>query len=144
MTAWIPSRIARIALVPIVALLTLTGCERTELNGIGSYTPDDLAPPQLDVAMSGCSIGEWGWVTGTGTVQNRTDDVATYEVVVVFESGETRLGQGSTWIRDLSAGQTATFDASTHLGERSGEMSSCEVATINRWSAETRAVGTGP
>lgn len=122
----------------ILAVLLLSACERTEVAGIGSYTPDDAAPPQLDVAMGSCSIGEWGWVTGSGTVENGTDDVATYEVVVGFDSGEVRAGQGSAWIRDLGPGQAATFSASTHLGDRAPTMTSCDVITINRWSAETR------
>ncbi len=125
-------------MAPILAVLALSACERTEVDGIGSYTPDDAAPPQLDVALGNCTIGEWGWVTGSGTVENGTDDVATYEVVVGFNSGDVRSGQGSAWIRDLGPGQVATFSASRHLGDRSQTMSGCEVITINRWGAETR------
>lgn len=124
-------------LIAMTALLS--ACERSEVNGIGSYTPDEVAPPQLDVAVGSCSIGEWGWVTGTGTVENQTGDVATYEVVVGFEAGEVRIGQGSTWIRDLAPGQTASFSASRHVGDAAPTMSHCDVITINRWSAETRS-----
>ncbi len=119
-------------------MCVLSACERTEVDGIGSYTPDDAAPPQRDVSIDDCSIGEWGWVTGTGTVENHTDDVASYEIVVGFDSGDLRAGQGSAWIRDLDPGRSATFSASTHLGDRSGSMTGCEVVTINRWGAETR------
>lgn len=123
----------------VLAVLVLSGCERSEVNGIGSYTPDDQAPPQLDVTLDDCAVGEWGWVTGNGMVQNRTGDVATYEVVVAFDDGDVRIGQGSAWIRDLGAGTRAAFRASTHLGERAPAMSNCQVITVNRWSAETRS-----
>lgn len=123
----------------ILAVGVLSGCERSEVDGIGSYTPDDVAPPQLDVAMGDCSIGDWGWVTGDGTVVNQTDDVASYEVVVAFDAGEVRVGQGSGWIRDLAPGQTAKFSVSTHLGDDADSMSACDVITVNRWGAETRS-----
>ena len=138
MASHLTRRCSRALVAPILAVLVLSACERTEVDGIGSYTPGDAAPPQRDVAMGSCSIGEWGWVTGSGTVENGTDDVATYEVVVGFDSGEVRAGQASTWIRDLGPSQVATFSASTHLGEGSSTMTDCAVITINRWGAETR------
>ncbi len=129
----------RIALV-LIALLALAGCKRTEVNGIGSYTGDDDEPPQLDLAtFAGCRVGEWGWVHGTGTVENRTADVATYEIVVAFSDDGTRVDTRSAWIRDLAAGATAQFDAARWFGENASAVDGCQVITVNRWEAETVA-----
>ncbi len=128
----------RSALLVLPIALLLAACERTEVNGIGSYTGDEAHPPQLDLVSSGgCSIGEWGFVSSSGRIVNNTDDVASYEVVVAFGDGDERLGQGATWIRDLDAGATARFEATRHLGDAAGRVDTCDVITINRWSATT-------
>ena len=124
-------------LIPVLfALMFLTACERSEVNGIGSYTPDAVAPPQLDAAVGSCVIGASGRVAGHGLVVNPTAGVATYEIVIAFEDDDLRLGQGSAWIRDLDSGQTVSFDAAAHLGDRSGSMTGCRVITANRRSPE--------
>lgn len=137
MSVTIPHTRSAVIVGLLSTALALTGCERSEVNGIGSYTPNDIAPPQLDVSVDECRIGEWGWVTATGLVQNRTDDVASYEVVVAFDVDDVRAGQGSDWIRDVDAGTAARFRASTHLGDEATGMTDCRVLTVNRWSAQT-------
>lgn len=125
------------AFLSIMLVVAATACERSEVNGIGSYTPDAAHPPQLDVTIDDCRAGEWGWVHGTGTITNTTDDVATYEVVVAFVDGAVRLDEGSDWTRDLNPGASARFEASTWLGERASRMTTCSALTVNRWGART-------
>lgn len=128
--------------VALLLLLTvvLGACERSEVNGIGSITPDADAPPQLDlVSMGSCSAGEWGWVSGDGVISNGAGDVSTYEIVVGFYEGERRLGDQNTWIRDLAVGESASFDVHAWLDDEANAMTSCRVLTINRWSARTRS-----
>lgn len=129
----------RIVLPFVLSTLLVTACQRSEVNGIGSYTPDDATPPQLDLIEDAtCDIGDWGWVSGAGTIENRTADVATYEVVVAFHEGSVRLGEASSWIRDLPAGGTARYEAARFLGDEAPVLSDCSVITINRWSADTQ------
>jgi len=131
--------VKRIVLPFLLTSLLVTACQRSEVNGIGSYTPDDAAPPQLDlVDDAACDIGDWGWASGSGTIENRTTDVATYEVVVAFHEGEVRLGEASSWIRDLPAGVTARYEATGFLGDEAPLLTDCSVITINRWSADTQ------
>jgi hypothetical protein len=69
--------------------------------------------------------------------------VSTYEIVIGFYDGETRLGDRNTWIRDVDPGESARFEAHVWLGDDAGDTASCEVLTINRWTAVTRGRGTG-
>ena len=89
------TRLAALALLPFLA-----ACQRTEVNGIGSYTGDAEQPPQLDVSEVTCDIGEWGWVRASGSVQNPTDSTATYQVMVAFERDGVRLGEGGELAAD--------------------------------------------
>lgn len=123
----------------LLGLALLTACERTEVNGIGSYTGDPAQPPQLDVAGTGeCAAGDWGFASSGATIRNNTDDVATYEVVIAFEAGDVRLGQGNAWVRSLDPGQTSELTVTRHLGDRAGDLTTCRVITVNRWEADTR------
>ena len=124
------TRLAVLALLPFLA-----ACQRTEVNGIGSYTGDATQPPQLDVSEVTCDVGEWGWVRASGTVQNPTDSTATYQVMVAFERDGVRLADGGDWIPDLAPGQTAAFTAREYLSDDAASMDSCAVLTVNRWKA---------
>ena len=133
----------RLAVLLMVALM-VGACERSEVDGIGSNTPSEVAPPQRDlVGQVECAIGEWGWVSGEGEIRNGAGDVSTYEVVVGFYDGETRLSDQNTWIRDVDPGESARFEAYAWLGDDAGRMASCEVLTVNRWTAVTRDNGAG-
>jgi hypothetical protein len=123
-----------------VAVLFLGACERSEIDGIGSFTPDEVAPPQHDlVSLDDCSVGEWGWVSGEGEINNGSTSVSTYEVVLGFYDGERRLGDQNTWIRDLDPGESARFEVYAWLDDHASAMSACEVLTINRWSARSES-----
>lgn len=123
----------------LVSSIVLGACERSEVDGIGSNTPDENAPPQLDlVGVTDCSVGEWGWVAGRGDIRNGAVEVSTYEIVVGFYDGERRLADRSTWIRDLDPGESARFEANVWLNDQAGATTSCEVVTINRWSIPTQ------
>ena len=119
--------------------LLLGACERSELNGIGSNTPSEDAPPQLDlVGTVECSVGEWGWVSGGGEIRNGAGDVSTYEVVIGFYDGDRRIGEQSTWIRDVDPGEAARFEAHAWLNDDANAMGACDVITINRWSVRSQ------
>ena len=132
----------RTVAVSLLGSSMLTACERTEVNGIGSYTGDPAQPPQLDVVGSDrCAAGEWGFALADATIRNNTADVATYEVVIAFESDAVRLGQGSAWVRSLDPGQTSELTVTRHLGEAAAELTTCRVITVNRWEADTTSPG---
>lgn len=124
-----------IALLSLLILaVAVTACQRTEVDGITSRTGDEEFPPQADLeSFAGCSVGDFGWVRGTGVILNGTPETASYEVVVSFEADGVRLDQGSRWIRDLSSGGRAEFEAVAYLGDRAEEMTDCRVITINRF-----------
>jgi hypothetical protein len=123
------------AILMLVLAFALGACERSEVDGIGSNTPSEEAPPQRDLVGSvDCTVGEWGWVSGEGQVRNGAVGASTYEVVVGFYAGDVRIGGQSTWIRDIDPAETATFDAYAWLGDDAATMTSCEVVTINRWT----------
>ena len=127
------------AVALLVMSVVLGACERSEVNGIGSNTPAEDAPPQLDlVGSTECSVGQWGWVSGGGEIRNGAADVSTYEIVIGFYDGDRRLGDQSTWIRDVDPGESARFEAHLWLDEVASSMTSCDVVTINRWSIPMR------
>lgn len=129
--------IRRSGVIVLIVLATLLGaCERSEVDGIGSNTPSEEAPPQRDlVGQVDCSVGERGWVTGAGQVRNGATGTSSYEVVIGFYAGGVRIGDRSAWIRDIDPAETATFDANVWLGDAADTMTSCEVVTVNRWTA---------
>lgn len=114
--------------------LTLSACEYTEIDGVGTRTGDDVNPPQTDlVAFEGCAPqrdGRWGV---DATITNQTDVVSSYELTVAFYEGETRLEERSTWVRDLKPAETASVDRAWWIGQAANQATHCEVLTINRF-----------
>jgi len=117
----------------ILTAASITGCEYVEVNGIGTRTMDELNPPQNDLAsFSGCQPVELGRWQATGEVVNLTDSVASYEVVVAFYDGETRLDERSEWIRDLKPGERAAIDGAWWVDDPE-RVRDCEVILVNRF-----------
>ncbi|MEM7326573.1 MAG: hypothetical protein AAF531_26035 [Actinomycetota bacterium] len=127
------SSLINVLLVGAIAMLALTGCEYSELNGIGTRTGDEEFPPQLDlVSFDGCEPGELGRWQASGELLNNTPDTATYEVMVGFYEGEVRLDERSRWIRDIRPGERATLDASWWI-QNGDSVTSCRVVLVNRF-----------
>ena len=126
-------RTAVAAGLALVALPVLTACEYVEVDGIGTRTADELNPPQRDVtSFEGCepaSLDRW---RARGEVVNSTDRVASYEVVVGFYDGETRLDERSEWIRDLGPGEAAAIDRAWWIDDP-GRVTGCRLLLVNRF-----------
>lgn len=122
-------------LVLLVAFVLLgAACEYTEVNGIGTRTPDEIAPPQNDlVDFAGCQRAALGQWQAIGSIVNNSTKVSSYELTVGFYAGETRLAQRSQWIRDLKPGEEALVNGSWWVGENADAVTSCQVITINRF-----------
>jgi hypothetical protein len=122
------------AVAALTAVLSLTSCEYREVNGIGTRTADDEHPPQLDItSFDGCrptALGRW---RADGEVINTTDEAASYEIVVGFYDGETRLDQRSEWIRDLRPGERAAIDRAWWIDDPD-RVSGCRLVLVNRFS----------
>lgn len=134
-TSTLPSsRLALAAMATVTAALSLTACEYEEVNGIGTRTGDEANPPQLDVtSFDGCrpaSLDRWQAV---GEITNSTDSAASYEIVVGFYAGDTRLDQRSEWIRDLRPGEVAAIDRAWWVDE-SDRVTDCRLVLVNRFS----------
>lgn len=113
----------------------LVACEYSELDGVGTRTPDEDFPPQLDVvAFEGCQGASLNQVRATGEVVNNSPSTATYEVIVAFlDADQTRLDEKSTWIRDLRPDERAAVDHTWWIDGRD-LFATCEVLIVNRWS----------
>ena len=126
-------RPARLA-AAVLAVGALSACEYVEVDGIGTRTADDLHPPQQDVAsFDGCqptTLDRW---RVDGEILNSTDEVASYEVVVGFYDGDTRLDQRTEWIRDLRPGERAAIDRAWWLDDPD-RVTDCRLILINRFS----------
>ena len=122
------------AIMLVVALVAVTSCEYSEVDGIGTRTPDDVHPPQHDLSsFEGCRPGELGQWRVAAEITNNSPDVATYELTVAFYEGTTRLDEVGTWVRDLRPGETAAVDAGRWI-DGADRVEHCEVLTINRWA----------
>ncbi len=121
------------ALLLTLASGGLVACEYSEIDGIGTRTADEVNPPQLDVAsFDGCepeTLDRW---RARGEVVNSTDSAATYEVVVGFYDGETRLDERSEWIRDLRPGERAALDRAWWIDDP-GRVTECRLVLVNRF-----------
>lgn len=131
-----PTRVlaGRVGLAAVAAALSLTACEYEEVDGIGTRTGDDEHPPQLDVtSFDGCrptSLGRW---QAAGELTNSTEATSTYEIVVGFYDGDTRLDQRSEWIRDLRPGERAAIDRAWWVDEPD-RVTGCRLVLVNRFS----------
>lgn len=120
-------------LIGAFLILALSACEYSELNGVGTRTADEAAPPQLDIAsFDGCSRGDLGQWKASATLVNNSLKPASYELVVAFYDGETRLDEASHWVRDLLPGEEAVIDRGWWI-EGADAVTSCEVLLINRF-----------
>ena len=116
-----------------VAALSLTACEYSEVNGIGTRTADEANPPQLDVtSFGGCVRGSLDRWQVSGELVNSTDQAASYEIVIGFYDGETRLDQRSEWIRDLRPGERAAIDGAWWVDEPD-RVTNCQLILVNRF-----------
>lgn len=117
----------------LLAAAFLTGCEYSELNGIGTRTADEDHPPQLDLAsFDGCSPGDLGQWRAAGELVNNSPTTASYEVSVAFYDGDIRLDERSTWVRDLRPGERAAIDHGWWI-DSAERVTSCDVLVINRF-----------
>lgn len=111
----------------------LTACEYSEVNGIGTRTADEVAPPQLDLAsFDGCSPGELNTWRASATLINNSAKAASYEVVFAFYEGDVRVDEKSDWVRDLLPGEQAAIDRGWWV-DGADVITSCEVLLINRF-----------
>lgn len=112
---------------------TATACEYVEVDGVGTRTMDEVNPPQHDIAsFSGCqpeTLDRW---RARGEVTNLTEKVSTYEVVVAFYDGNTRLDERSEWIRDLRPGETAAIDGAWWVDDPK-RVTNCRLIMVNRF-----------
>lgn len=116
-----------------LAVVALTACEYSELDGIGTRTADAEHPPQRDLAaFEGCEPAELNRWRARGEVVNQTDQVVSYEVVVGFYDGEVRLDERSEWIRDLGPGEVAALDRAWWIDEPD-RVTDCRVLLVNRF-----------
>lgn len=129
------SRPRRLALAALAtAALSLTACEYEEVNGIGTRTGDDANPPQLDVtSFEGCRPATLDRWQAVGEITNSTGVTASYEIVVGFYDGDTRLDQRSEWIRDLRPGERAAIDRAWWVDEPD-RVTDCRLVLVNRFS----------
>ncbi len=122
------------ALVLVLAMLVVAGCEYSEIDGIGTRTADENHPPQYDLtSFDGCEPGDLGQWQFSAEVTNNSPKVASYEITVAFYDGDIRLDEFSSWVRDLRPGEVAAADTGWWI-EGSERVTRCEVLTINRWS----------
>lgn len=128
------TRIGRTGLLALVAVGgLLSACEYSEIDGVGTRTADEVHPPQLDVAsFDGCepeTLDRW---RARGEIVNSTETVASYEVVVGFYDGETRLDERSEWIRDLRPGERAALDRAWWIDDPD-RVTGCRLLLVNRF-----------
>lgn len=123
----------RVLLAAAALVLTLSACEYSEIDGIGTRTADEEFPPQHDlVAFDGCEPGDLGQWRFSAELTNYSPKVASYELTVAFYDSDVRLDEFSTWVRDLKPGETAAADAGWWI-EGAERVTRCEVLTVNRW-----------
>ena len=86
-----------------------------QLGGPSEPVTPAEAAPSTEVADLECTQNQVGLVSGRGTITNRSERTASYMILVVFEQGMLRVGDGRALVTALQAGQTATWEASALL-----------------------------
>lgn len=122
-------------LIPLMlaAAFTLTACEYTEIDGIGTRTADPEHPPQSDiVSFDGCHRGELGQWRAVAEIVNNSPTTASYELRVAFSDGTTRLDERSVWVRNLRPEERAAVDHGWWV-DQADRVTGCSVLTINRF-----------
>ena len=120
-------------LLALASIGALTGCEYVEIDGVGTRTADETHPPQSDVAsFDGCEPADLGRWRARGELVNASGGVATYEVVVGFYDGETRLDERTEWVRDLQPGERAAIDRAWWVDDPD-RVTDCRLILINRF-----------
>ncbi|MEM9466977.1 MAG: hypothetical protein AAGA90_16510 [Actinomycetota bacterium] len=123
----------RILVLFVALVVAATGCRYETIDGVGTRTPDPDVPPQGDVTLTGCHVGEWSRWHASGVVVNRTEEVQTYEVTVGFYDADVRLAERAHWIRALRPGETAEIDRSWWI-EAASQVDGCRLLTVNRFA----------
>jgi hypothetical protein len=124
-------------LVPIALAVALAACDggRSSIAGVTTGSRNTVHPPQLDLVGSlTCRRGDWGFVSASGRVVNRSSERSGYAIDLAFGGRDDRLGEATEWIDDLGPGESRSFETVVHLGERSGLLASCSVLSVERWS----------
>ena len=124
--------IAAVALV----LLTATGCEYVEVDGVGTRTYDETYVPQDDItAFDGCVRNKANQWAVDGEITNHTPDRASYAVTIAFENDGTRIDERTVWIRNLAPGQAADLHRAWWITSPE-KVTDCRVLTIDRFTQD--------
>lgn len=102
----------------------------TIIDGIESATDDAENPPQRDLHPELRCHAEAGSLRATGSVTNRTDQTATYQVVVVWEHDGDRLGEASALVEAVAAGETRDWEV-TGVGDGDA-ATTCRALRVDR------------
>ncbi|MDQ3147649.1 MAG: FxLYD domain-containing protein, partial [Actinomycetota bacterium] len=128
--------LAIVAVVAIVVLANRVGDEidevdRRTVDGVETNSDNTENPPPDDVEDLSCYTDDAGDVAAEGTLKNNSSETSTYNITVAFESGGTRIDTGTTFVAEVRAGQTATFQITT-LTDDPGEFT-CELQRVDRF-----------
>lgn len=104
--------------------------ETSVVNGIESGTADDEHPPQHDSDPNVRCQSEIDALRAGGRVTNHSNDVADYQLVVVWESNGRRLAEATAIIDAVDPGTTRDWEV-TAVGQ-GDTATTCRVFRIDR------------
>jgi hypothetical protein len=105
--------------------------ETTIVDGIVSETGDDTHPPQRDLDPAIDCRYEKGALRAEGSLVNRTDAAADYQIIVMWERDGRTVAQSTSILEAVPAGATQAWEIIAVGDETPGEPT-CHVSRIDR------------
>jgi hypothetical protein len=128
-----------LAILVVVAIVVFVDRVGDEIEDVDGRTVDGIRtnsdntehPPPRDVEGLRCFTDDAGDVAAEGRVTNKSSETSTYNIDVAFEAGGTRIDSGTTFVGEVSPGQTASWQVTT-LTDAPAEFT-CELQRVDRF-----------
>jgi hypothetical protein len=128
-----------LGLVAFFVTMTALGASKTpasseNVGGVRTLSVNGANPPQADVTLTSCSIGEYGLPSVKILITNRSSGRSNYIVSVnLLDAAGTKIGEGFASSNNVEAGQSAVDDVAAMVS--AGTLARCVVTEVNRFAS---------
>lgn len=106
-------------------------------SGVDTMSNNEENPPQADVAVESCAVGEFDYVETKLRVTNNSSERSMYFIDVVIEGADgSQIESGFASVDNLEPGQSTVTDVGL-MAEAPGQDFTCRIVEVERMSDES-------
>lgn len=111
-----------------------TPAPATSGGGVKTLSNNGSNPPQADVALTSCTMGEYSLPSVKIQITNHSTGRSNYIVSVnLLDASGAKIGEGAALSNNVEAGQVANDDVAATIS--GGTLARCVVTEVNRFAS---------